>query len=202
MVAPETLMRRRTKILIIAAVVCVVALRFGSCNSAALAPAHSAAERAQADAMHFPLRIGVQRYQLPVYSDGLIEILRRTQLFDSVDALDRLGAPPDLIARVTGLPEGAAVIPALTLLTLGLFPTVADETWGAKFELAAPRNPARSVEIETRWTGATTLGWASAFLNLLPGRTAGDVTSHPRSIEHFRVSIAAHAAEIEGLARP
>jgi hypothetical protein len=198
--APETLMKRRTKILIVAVVGVVVLMRLGSCNSAVLAPAHTAAERAQADALHFPIRVGVERYQLPVYSDGLIGILRSTGLFDSVDALDKLGAPPDLVARVTGPSEGAAVIPALTLITLGIFPTFADETWGEKFELASPRNPARSVAIETRWTGATALGWLSTLLNLSPGRTSGDVTSHPRSVEHFRVSIAVHAAEIEALA--
>ncbi|HTY18029.1 MAG TPA: hypothetical protein VMH82_09900 [Myxococcota bacterium] len=195
-------MKRRTKILILVAVGYVVAMYFGSCNSAVLAPAHTAAERAQADALHFPIRVGVERYPLPAYSDRLIGILRSTGLFDSVDALDKLGAPPDLIARVTGPSEGAAVIPALTLITLGIIPTFADETWGEKFELASPRNPARSIAIETRWTGATALGLACSLLNLSPGRTSGDVTSHPRSVEHFRVSIAAHAAEIEALAAP
>jgi len=194
--------KRRGSIALAFIAVALAAAWFGGCNSAVLPPAPTAAERASAEGLHFPLRVGVERYNPPVYSDELIDVLRRTEIFDSVDDLDGLPAPPDLVARVTGPPEGAAVIPALTALTLGLFPTVADETWGARFEFAAPRDPRRRVEVEARWTGATTLGWVSALLNLSPGRTGGDVRTNPRSIEHFRVLMALRAAEIEALARP
>jgi len=192
---------RRLKIGLLVTGVAALVAYFGGCISAVLPPDPTAAERAHLAATHFPLRVSVERYQPPVYSDELIQNLRDTGLFDAVDESDRLGSPPDLIARVRGIPAGSTAIPLLPAFSLGLIPMVADETWGTLFSLASPHDPTKRVVIEARWTGPTTLGWVSALLNLSPNRTGGMVTTHPRSTLHFAVLLADQAEAIEALAR-
>jgi hypothetical protein len=145
------------------------------------------------------LRVGVERFQAPVYSNELIRNLRDTGLFNAVDESDRLEAPPDLIVRVHGTPAGSTAIPLLPAISLGLIPMVADETWGTLFSLSSPHDPTKRVVIEARWTGPTTLGWVSALLNLSPNRTGGEVGTHPRTTLHFAVLLANQAEAIEAL---
>jgi len=192
---------RRLRIGVLFAGVAALVAYFGGCSSAVLPPDPTAAERAHLAATHFPLRVGVGRYQPPVYSDELIHNLRDTGLFDAVDESDRLGSPADLLARVQGTPAGSTAIPLLPAISLGLIPAVADETWGTLFSLSSPHDPTKHVAIETRWTGPTTLGWVSALLNLSPNRTAGPVTTHPRTTLHFAVLLADQAEAIEALVR-
>lgn len=194
------LTRRLSTGLIIAGVAVLVAY-FGGCSSAVLPPEPTAAERAHLAATHFPLQVGVERYQPPVYSDELIRNLRDTGVFDAVDESDRLGSPPDLIVRVQGTPAGSTAIPLLPAISLGLIPMVADETWGTLFSVSSPRDPAKRIVIEARWTGPTTLGWVSALLNLSPNRTGSVVTTHPRTTIHFAVLLADQAEAIEALVR-
>jgi len=192
---------RRLRIGLVVTGVAALVAYFGGCSSAVLPPDPTAAERAHLAETHFPLRAGVERFQIPVYSDELIRNLRDTGLFDAVDESDRLGSPPDLIVRVQSPPNGAAVIPLLTAISFGFIPTVADETWGTLFSLSSPRDPTRRVVIEARWTGPTTLGWVSALLNLSPNRTGGEVKTHPRTTLHFAVLLADQAQAIEALAQ-
>ena len=194
-------MTRRLKIGLLVTGVAALVAYFGGCVSAVLPPDPTAAERAHLAATHFPLRVGVERYQPPVYSDELIQNLRDTGLFDAVDESDRLGSPADLIVRVQGTSAGSTAIPLLPAFSLGLIPMVADETWGTLFSLSSPQAPTKRVVIEARWTGPTTLGWVSALLNLSPNRTGGVVKTHPRTTLHFAVLLADQAEAIEALAR-
>jgi hypothetical protein len=175
----------------------------GACSSAKLPPEHSAAERAQAAATTLPYAVAVERGDFPpVYAERLVEALRRSRLFADVELAERRSAPAGLVARVLSPSEGAAVIPILTAITLGVFPPWAEETWGLRFSLAAPGGGATPVEIDFRWKGMTVLGWASALLNLLPDRTGGDPTDDARYADHVAASIAPHAAAIAALRQP
>jgi len=169
-----------------------------ACTSATLAPTHSDAEIARAP-IPYAVVVDAGRFP-PVYGDHLADALRQSGVFARVDRAGAGRSDAPLVATVTIPSEGAAVIPILTALTLGLFPTWADETWGLGFELTAPGSPAPPVAIDYRWRGATVLGWASALLNLAPGRSGASPIEGDRYARHVAATIAPHAAEIESLA--
>jgi hypothetical protein len=172
----------------------------GACSSTKLPPAHSASDRAQIAAAVLPYSIAVERGDFPtVYAERLADALQRSRLFADVELTEQRKTPADLVARVVAPSEGAAVIPILTAITLGIFPTWAEETWGLRFSLAPPAATAAPVEIDFRWRGTTVLGWASALLNLLPDRSGADPTEGDRYAEHVAASIAPHAAAITAL---
>jgi hypothetical protein len=172
------------------------------CTSAALAPEPSEAERARAAATSLPYAVVVEAGKHPpIYSERLVTGLRASGLFASVDLEGAAPADAPLVARVTHTSEGAAVIPLFTAITLGLFPTIAEETWGLGFTLEARDADTAPVAIDYRWSGNTWLGWLSALANLAPRRGGGDVYADPVFAEHVAATIAPHAAEIEALAR-
>lgn len=172
-----------------------------ACTSAKLAPEVSAAERARAAATSLPYAVVVEHGKHPpIYSERLVTALRATKLFARVDLAGSGPAGAPLVARVTSPSEGAAVIPFFTAITLGLFPTIAEETWGLAFTLEAPGSSVAPVEIDYRWSGDTWLGWASALVNLLPRRSGGDPYGEPGYAEYVAASVAAHAEAIEALA--
>jgi hypothetical protein len=147
------------------------------------------------------LSVGVEADRIQPFSDELVHSLRAAGIFERVDRLDRLSSTPDLVARIEHGWQGAAVIPFFTVLSLGLVPTIVDETYGLAFSLHAPAAPERRVVIDTRWTGKLWLGFAAAVLNVSPGRTSDDWRTHPRWPAHLRRSLGVHSAEIELLAR-
>ena len=175
----------------------------GACTSVALPPVHGDAERVRAESLSLPYAVAVERGDFPpVYAERLVDALRASGLFAEVELAERRSRPAQLVARVLSPSEGAAVIPIFTALTLGLFPTWADETWGLRFSLASADAPDAAVVIDFRWSGTTVLGWASALLNLSPNRAGENPSEGPRFAQHVAVTIAAHAAEIEAFASP
>ena len=66
---------------------------YRGCASAALPPLPEAGALARAHRTHFPVTLGVETYKCPVYSERLVESLRRTGLFDRVDLLEKV---PDM----------------------------------------------------------------------------------------------------------
>lgn len=112
----------------------------------------------------------------------------------------RLAPIPDELMQSLSPSEGAAVIPILTAITLGLFPTWAEETWGLRFSLERAGAPEDAVVIDFRWKGYTVLGWPSALLNLSPNRAGTNPAEGPRYAAHVAATIAPYATEIEALA--
>ena len=88
--------------------------------------------------------------------------------------------------RLKGLPAGAAVIPALAAISLGVIPTVANETWGALFSLSRPRATLGKAS-RSRRAGLARQRSAGSVRssNLSPNRTAAEVRTHPRTTLHF-----------------
>lgn len=169
----------------------------GACTSARLAPEPDAA----LPAASLPYAVAVEHGEFPpIYDEWLVEALRASGVFARVDLAENLREPAPLVARVLAPSEGAAVIPILTAVTLGLFPTWAEETWGLRFSLAPAGAPERTVAIDFRWSGYTVLGWVSALLNLSPDRAGTRPSEGPRYAAHVAATIAPHAAEIERMA--
>jgi len=190
-------MRRAASVAAALVALALVLAWTGGCVSTKLPPATP-------DSVSAPplaLSVGVEADRVEPFSDELLRALRATRTFERVDRLDRLADAPDLVARIEHGWQGAAVIPFFTVLSLGLVPTLVDETYGLAFSLSAPAAPERRVVIDTRWTGKLWLGFAAAVLNASPGRTSADWRTHPRWPAHLRRSLGVHSAEIELLAR-
>jgi hypothetical protein len=173
---------------------------YRGCSSAALPPKPGAGELARVRAMHFPARVGVERYRYPVYSERLVSSLSRTHLFDAVDSLERLGTP-ELTARVERTVYGTATIPMWTVLTLGIVPTTVSEEWGEVFSLRRYGTETPAVGVDFTYAGPSTLGFAAAIRSLSPNVTTADPPKTSRFRDALSVAICSKSSEIEGLLR-
>jgi hypothetical protein len=181
-----------------------VGLFYRGCYSAALPPEPAASDIARVRATHFRATVGVAPYHPPVYSDRLVDSLRRTGLFDEVASLEQLPGAT-LIAHVKRPIYGTATIPILPAISLGLIPQTVEEEWGEAFTLTRDVRPGqdvsqRAVEIDFSYSGPTTLGWWAAIRS---GLSTDISTRPPRETDRFHtalaVSICAKADEIEQL---
>jgi hypothetical protein len=167
---------------------------YRGCSSSALPPAPTKEEIAKVKATHFKATVGVERYQYPVYSEHLIESLRRTKLFDEVAPLDQL-PNPTLIARVERRIYGTATIPILTALSLGFIPTTVQEEWGESFSLHGKSPSIGGVGVDFSYVGPSTLGWWAAVRSL-----SSDIsTVNPRRTKRFydALAVAICSEEVE-----
>ena len=130
-----------------------------------------------------------------MYSERLIESLRRTGLFDAVGSLEEL---PDaaLAARVERTIYGTATVPVLTAVSLGFIPTTVEEEWGESFSLRRNGSTSETVPVDFSYRGPSTLGWWAVVRSFSPDVT----TASPPETERFRdalsVAIVAKAGDI------
>ncbi len=164
-----------------------------------LPPRSGAAEVTRAVALRFPAVVGIEADERRFASENLARCLRETGVFASVEPLDRLDRPPDLVARVEGTGAGTAAIPILTVFSLGVIPTLVEESWGVAFSLGKPASPERRISIDARWSGRTILGWVGALANLSPDRSSEQPTADPRYARHVAALLAAREVEIDAL---
>jgi hypothetical protein len=87
----------------------------------------------------------------------------------------------------------------VTVLTLGLLPTVVDEKHGHVFSLRSGRKEGDALGIECTFTGRTTLGWLAAALNFLPNHALRDSTLDARMAEMLALQIATGKDSIAAL---
>ena len=175
----------------------IALLSFASgCVSSSLPPRPTPEQRTAIQETRFDLTVGVEQFRNIAYPDSLIEALARTNLFVRVDRLENFATPPDLVARLTQYVPGAAVIPLMTGLSLGIIPTIVDEGHGYIFSLGLPDVESPEVPIRFEYSGPTTLGWLALFENLSRSRTVGDVTNHPRFTEALSWQIVAQREAI------
>jgi hypothetical protein len=97
----------------------LILMTVAGCSSEALPPRLSDEQLKAIAAAHFKATVGVRRYRAPVYSDKLIEYLRKTQLFERVDVLDAFQKPPTFVAQVEAMVYGTATFPVLTFISFG-----------------------------------------------------------------------------------
>lgn len=104
---------------------------------------------------------------------------------------DEYDVPPDWTVRVERRIHGEAVLPWLTLLTLGIVPTFVDEEHGLSFCFEAPDDDARgALHVEVAYSGRTTLGWIALLDGPVPGRSVFPFTSTGSERFRSRLSLA------------
>lgn len=185
-------MKRRTKVLLITAIILlliVISGLIGGCSSSVLAPKLTAAEKNIVESTNFDFRVGVELFEPKIYSDRLIESLRRINLFKEVNYIDKLSETPELIVNINRAVYGSAAIPIFTAITLGFFPTWVEEEHGNSFTILWADDSNKSVTVNSVYKGYTVLGWISGLLNLFPDRTNGDSKTHPRYYERLAYDI-------------
>lgn len=184
-------MKRRTKILLTIAVVMfliVLSGIIGGCSSSVLAPKLTSSERNIVQSTSFDFSVGVELFEPKIYSDRLLESLRKTNLFKEVNYIDKLSKTPALVVKINRAVYGSAAIPIFTAITLGFFPTWVEEEHGNSFTIMwAGSN--KSVSVNSVYKGYTVLGWISGLLNLLPNRTGGDSKTHPQYYDRLAYDV-------------
>jgi hypothetical protein len=193
------LTKTRLAIALLVAILCAAAVLTGACSTTTLPPDLSDAQRDLIRTTRFDATVGVETYDPPVYSERLIDALRATALFKQVEPVAAYKTPPDLIARVERPVSGDPVLPLVTVLTLGLLPTVVDEKHGHVFSLRSGRKEGDALGIECTFTGRTTLGWLAAALNFLPNHALRDSTLDARMAEMLALQIATGKDSIAAL---
>lgn len=185
-------MKRRTKVLLIMAIVLlliVISGLIGGCSSSVLAPKLAATEKIIVESTNFDFTVGVELFEPKIYSDRLIESLRRTNLFKDVNYMNTLSETPALVVKINRAVYGSAAIPIFTAITLGFFPTWIEEEHGNSFTVLWADGSNKSVTVNSVYKGYTVLGWISGLLNLFPDRTSGDSKTHPRYYERLAYDV-------------
>jgi hypothetical protein len=115
----------------------------------------------------------------------------------------RLEAAPaadsDLIATSTGAYCNKAIIPLLSIISLGLIPTVFDDANCVGLVLRRPgaTSSSDSVEINFRYEGRVVMGWAAVVIGALPGWSyGGGAGSDARYRDRLRLEVIRHQSDI------
>jgi hypothetical protein len=178
-----------------------LALLLGGCGTMQLPPRLTPDERTLVESHRFDAVVGVAPYKFDHIRKDVRAVVSDTRLFtrvDFVEDLEAMGVAPDLVVSVQGVSGGTALIPILTLVSLGVLPTFARETMGYDLIFAAPdRSEALTVGYSFR--GRVGLGILASPLNLLPGWDHPKNRPPERLGRRFAVEIAGRAEEIEAL---
>ena len=119
------------------------------------------------------------------HAESLADALEATQLFQVVHrGTARPDAPIDFVAVIDQHPYSSdAFIPVISLLTLGIVPTVHDgDRIGFRFRLDRVDGGMLGV-VDSSWTATTVFGWAAAPVGLGENWTFGDPRMARRCVE-------------------
>jgi hypothetical protein len=195
-------------------VVFIVVGMAGGCNACRRPVAPNALERELLRAPPLPYAVIVKPWDPETaarisrnplaYAEGLAGVLIPSGAFRT-SRFEKNGQATngDLIATSTGSYCNSAVIPLLTILSLGIIPTVFDDEDCVGMELRQPGVPpsTRSVRIEFRNKRRVVMGWAAVFVGILPDWSHGSPRRDSRFYQRFRLEILRHRSEIERLIR-
>jgi hypothetical protein len=156
------------------------------CASTPLPPPLTEGQTARLKELPLPYSVAVAPYKYPVYSEKLTTSLASSGVFRQVAPLAEFKGTPDLIATIEESVHGTAAVPAATLATGGVVPTLVAERHGFRFALAPASRPARKTMVDATYEGTTTLGWAAMAVNTSKNHTSGD----PEESERFRQMLA------------
>jgi hypothetical protein len=100
-----------------------------------------------------------------------------------------------------GLYCNSAVIPALSIISLGIIPTIFQDEHceGMLLRRAAGRPKSEGVQIKMRYKGTVIMGWGAVVVGALPGWSYGSMESDSRFVERFRLAVMRQRAEIAQL---
>jgi len=200
--------------------------------SFSLPPAPTEEEQKLVEATHFHASVAVAPFPEDRFEAiALLETLRKTGLFDEVGLLGQV-EKPDLIALVEGRADfvpPSSVSQGWTLITLGAFPTIADDQWATVFSLhprhverggdkagsaapaahsaaAEPANGAAAepenvegVAIDYRVDGTMHVGLIAAFTGLFSSRTWSPPPVTDRYGQGLAVRLCRRAPEIRAM---
>ncbi len=142
-----------------------------SCASSALPERLNESQSKRLAELPLPYTVGVVPYEHPVYSDKLTAALKEAGIFARVAPIAEFNGSPDLVATVEESIHGSAVIPALTIVTAGVIPTIVEENHGFVFSLAPAARRSQKTQIDCSYRGTTNLGWAAVVVNASPSHT-------------------------------
>jgi hypothetical protein len=182
----------------------------GGCAAHRRPPALSGEERALVDGPPLPYSATVAWWdeetktgQDPgAYAGSLAKLVEEGHLFQT-SRYERSSAPvgQDLVATSTGLYCNTAVLPALSVLSIGVIPTIWEDEQceGMLLRKAAGRPKTEGVQIEIRFKGPVIMGWAAVVVGAMPGWAYGAVESDPRFADRFKLAVVRRRADIERL---
>ena len=137
------------------------------------------------------------------YGDSLAQLVLSSGAFKS-SRYERSPMPTgqDLVATSTGLYCNSALIPALSIISLGIIPTIFEDQHcqGMLLRRAAGRPKNEGVQVAVRHKGQVVMGWVAVVVGALPGWSYGSVYNDSRFAERFRLAVMERRAEIDRLA--
>ena len=202
---------RPKRILVVAAFLAFVVIGLsGGCGAYRRPPALTSEERAllQTDPLPYSVTVAwwdevTKTGQNPeAYAGALAKLVEASGAF-SANRYEQSSTPSgqDLVATSTGLYCNTAVIPALSIISLGVIPTIFQDEHceGMLLRTAAGRPRSEGVQIEVRYKGPVVMGWAAVVVGALPGWSYGSVDGDARFAERFRLAVIRRRADIERL---
>ena len=144
---------------------CLAAPLLGGClvGSFPLAPAISESDKQMIVQTHFDTSIGITK------NEFLFSEMQKLGLFDNIVPI--AGEPncleSDLVVEFENYGNYANALPFLTGLTLGFFPTIADDEGGYIFNIYRCGIPGKKVQIDCRYKGKAILGWYAIIASII-----------------------------------
>jgi hypothetical protein len=202
---------RSKRILIVAGVVALAVFGVsGGCNAHKRPPSMTAEERAQLQSAPLPYSVTVAWWdeetktgQNPeAYGDALAKVVAASGAFKT-SRYEQSSTPSgqDLVATSTGLYCNTAVIPILSIISLGIIPTIFEDEHceGMLLRTAAGQPKSKGIQVDVRYKGPVIMGWAAVLVGALPGWSYGAVDGDSRFVERFRLAVIRRRADIDRL---
>ena len=137
------------------------------------------------------------------YARILADVAIPSRSFREMRRETSLQTHAELAATSTGVYCNTAVIPILSIISVGIIPTVWQEEDCEGMFLRSTNHPDRpAVRIDVRLKGTAMMGWASLFVGALPGWSWGDIRGDSAYREMLRLEVTRRRAEIERLVAP
>ncbi len=143
------------------------------CSTSRLPPLLAGADLKAIQNLKFNVSVGVERYKFPAYSEHLLSVLRDLNVFNVVEYSDK-EIHFDLLVKVESELYGEPVIPLFTIISLGLIPTIVDESYGVIFSIKSGNSQIERNFIFAEYRDTAILGWIALPMRLLPQYSGND----------------------------
>lgn len=196
---------RSKQLVLAAAVLGFVAVGLsGGCIAYRRPPAFNAEERALLQSAPLPWwDEATKTGQNPeAYGGALAQLVTASGAF-SRSRYERSSMPTgqDLVVTSTGLYCNTAIIPLLSIISIGVIPTIFQDEHceGMLLRRAAGQPKSEGVPVEVRYKGLVIMGWVAVVVGTLPGWSHGSADTDSRFAERFRLAVIRRRADIERL---
>lgn len=140
---------------------------------------------------------------IEAYSQPVVDLLAKSHAFTSVQLDLKRVRTADLVVASAGDYCNSAVIPFLSLITLGIVPTVfTDQACvGMVFRAMHDSMHVDSVTVHYAHEGRVVMGWLAIPIGFLPGWSHRDASEGKRYRERVRLEVLKHRDELARLAK-